>query len=165
MFFGIIDKLKQRSAKRQADYAKFIADRGIAKQILIVRKDLNMRKGKIAAQCAHASLGAILKNSTTEYIHSELSCHSLMKRIITYDSESSMASWLNHSFTKICVYVNSEEELLQIQSQAISAGILNCLITDSGKTEFNNIPTNTVLALGPAWSTDIDPITKHLPLL
>lgn len=122
------------------------------KQILVVRKDLNMRKGKIVAQTAHASLGIFTKF----FIEKGLKFKDNIPEAV--------AEWLNSSFKKVCVYVNSEEELLEIYNK-VPQEIPKILITDSGKTEFNNIPTHTCIAIGPWWSEDIDKITGNLPLL
>lgn len=65
----------------------------------------------------------------------------------------------------MCVYVNSEAELLEIVQAANDAGLYNALITDSGLTEFGGVPTKTCIAIGPAYSDRIDPVTRHLPLL
>lgn len=131
------------------------------KQVLVVRKDLNMRKGKIGAQCAHASLGAILKLMDVSSDDSGLSTYT---HKITYLKGSPLDQWLNGSFTKICVYVNSEKELIELKNKAEEKYINTCLITDSGQTEFNGVPTNTVLAIGPYLSDELDQITGHLPL-
>ena len=130
------------------------------KQIIVVRKDLNMRKGKIAAQVAHASLGAFLKSCEKK---GPLSVGLQYNGVFLKDNP--MYHWLSGPFTKICVSVDSEEELLAIQKQADELNILNCLITDSGKTEFKGIPTNTCLAIGPWWVEDLNKLTGHLPLL
>lgn len=123
------------------------------KQVLVVRKDLNMRKGKIGAQCAHASLGVILN---------KMKVFSNGDRHLIKDDR--INPWINNSFTKICVSVNSEEELLEIHQKAKEAGLLTCLITDNGQTEFNGVKTNTVVAVGPDLIEKVDQITKHLPL-
>jgi PTH2 family peptidyl-tRNA hydrolase len=126
------------------------------KQVLVVRKDLNMRKCKIAAQASHASLGAILNLTTrvsADGLHLDLSQNPALK------------SWITGSFKKICVSVNSEDELKSIYQQAEDAGLIACLITDSGLTEFRGVPTLTTCAIGPAYPEDVDPITSHLPLL
>lgn len=129
-----------------------------AKQVLIVRKDLNMRKGKIAAQCAHASLGAVFEGSFEETFWPNFRVKS-----IPYDNE--LEEWFTQRFTKICLYVESEDELLQLKQQADEAQLRNFLVTDSGLTEFKNVPTKTVLAIGPARSEYIDKITGDLKLL
>lgn len=129
------------------------------KQVIIIRKDLNMRKGKMCAQAAHASLGAILKYIDPQYY----------QRIILiscgiYDDAPAF-HWLKNSFTKVVVSCDSEEELLQLQKKADEENILNCLIQDNGKTEFNGVKTYTCLAIGPDVSEKIDKITSHLKLL
>lgn len=122
------------------------------KQIIVMRKDLNMRKGKMIAQGAHASLGIFTK-------------YFLQKGLTIKDNlQQPIKEWLDSSFAKICLYVNSEEELLNIYNK-IPNEIPKILITDSGKTEFNNIPTHTCIAIGPWWSDEIDKITGELPLL
>jgi len=121
-----------------------------AKQILIVRKDLKMGRGKEIAQACHASMGVFTSKATIED----------GKLIIPIPEVAEF--WLNQSFTKICLQVDSEEALLELQAKAEAAGILNYLITDNGVTVFKGVPTRTVLAIGPGWSTEIDPITAGL---
>lgn len=125
----------------------------MVKQVIILRKDLNMRKGKMVAQGAHASLGAVFKNSTN--INNQ--------KCITYTDD--LFEWFNESFKKVCVSCDSEKELLDLHKQAENAGLLNCLIQDKGHTEFHNIPTYTSLAIGPANNEEIDKITGNLKLL
>lgn len=127
------------------------------KQIIVVRKDLNMRKGKIAAQAAHASLGAILDLAQLDPTTNQL-CIDL--------NNPSLKEWIyNGSFTKICVYVDSEQELIDVFDKAKNANLIAKLITDSGRTEFNGIPTKTCCAIGPCDPTLLVNITGHLPLL
>lgn len=123
------------------------------KQVIVMRKDLNMRKGKMVAQGAHASIKWLV-----DYMSSS-------GRDMFYELTKDENDWLNGSFTKICVYVNSEEELLAIDQAAMDAGVKSSLIQDSGLTEFGGVPTYTCLALGPDTSENIDPISGHLPLL
>ena len=73
--------------------------------------------------------------------------------------------WLDDSFAKICVYVNSEDELLAIAEQATESGLVCHVVQDSGRTEFGGVPTFTCLALGPDEVDVIDQFTGHLPLL
>jgi PTH2 family peptidyl-tRNA hydrolase len=81
------------------------------------------------------------------------------------EKESPMYKWLDGPFTKICVSCDSEEELLVLVEKAKTEQILTCLITDSGKTEFNGVPTITCAAFGPEWVEKLDELTKHLKLL
>lgn len=122
------------------------------KQVIVMRKDLNMRKGKLIAQGAHASLGAILglcKRNGSQLI---------------LDMDERTEPWLTGRFKKICVYVNSEDELLEIYKNAQSANLVCSLIKDAGLTEFNGVATLTAVAVGPDREDRIDAITKHLPL-
>ena len=58
----------------------------------------------------------------------------------------------------------SEEDLLDLARRAHEAGLPYYLVTDSGRTEFHGVPTNTALGVGPAWGSELQPITGHLPL-
>lgn len=117
------------------------------KQVIVVRKDLKMRRGKEIAQGCHAS-------------------NSFLSDIINNNKKLSLVQkeWLKGSFTKITLKVNSEEELLQVYNNAITNGLVCYLITDSGKTEFNGVPTRTCLAIGPDYSDKIDLVTGNLEL-
>jgi PTH2 family peptidyl-tRNA hydrolase len=122
------------------------------KQIIILRKDLNMRKGKLVAQGAHASMGAIL---------------ALMKRegnTLTLEMDERTEPWLTGRFKKICVYVNTEQELLDLHKQALDAGMVCSLIQDAGLTEFGGVKTYTAVGIGPDREDKVDVLTKHLPL-
>jgi len=127
------------------------------KQVIILRKDLNMRKGKMVAQGAHASMAAILN---------EMGVNSNGDRMLYGNGMTiAMAEWLNGSFTKICVSVNSEDELIQVYKEAEAKGLPCALIRDAGHTEFNGVPTYTAVAIGPAFPHEVDPLTGHLKLL
>ena len=131
------------------------------KQVIVVRKDLNMRKGKIAAQVAHASMKVILDKMFKFNV-------SLMRRhewVLYLPYDSPLEKWLGGLFTKVVVYVESEDELLKLRDEAKEAGIIHALITDAGKTEFHGEPTLTCMAIGPDYSEKIDGITGDLPLL
>jgi len=128
------------------------------KQVIVVRKDLNMRKGKMCAQAAHASMKVITDRLIWDSAHPG-----------SYDPElrttPEITEWLTGIFTKVVVSVDSEDELVDIYNKAQEAKILSCIIEDCGLTEFHGIPTKTVVAVGPAKSEDIDKITRHLKLL
>ena len=141
------------------------------KQVIVVRKDLSMRKGKIAAQVAHASMKILLDlMSKTERIET-IDCEPkpLSFTVVTRKFEIGkglpLDMWLQGSFAKIVVYCNSEEELLQLSFKAMEAEIAHALIVDSGYTEFKGVPTKTCLALGPHDSEELNKITGHLKLL
>lgn len=73
--------------------------------------------------------------------------------------------WLDGTFTKVVVGVNSEAELLEIHRKAKEAGIPTALITDNGLTEFHGVKTNTVVSVGPWDEAAINAVTGHLSLL
>ena len=126
------------------------------KQVIVLRKDLKMRKGKMVAQGAHASMKAILDRGGIKHPESNT---------LIVEMTPEMKSWICGIFTKVCVSVDSEEELLYCYKQAKSAGLICSLIQDSGLTEFNGIPTYTAVAVGPASNEDVDKITGELKLL
>lgn len=123
------------------------------KQVICVRHDLKMRRGKQIAQGAHASMSFI--------------CRRLQEAgsVSLYDFTDAQREWLTGAFAKVCCRVDSEEELMAIHDKALEAGLEVHLITDSGKTEFHGEPTNTCLAIGPDEAEKIDDITGHLQLL
>lgn len=139
-----------------------------SKQVIVMRKDLNMRKGKMVAQGAHASLKVILDMMTLssgfEHMVTQ-GADGVAKGYLDIHGGTALNDWIYGKFTKVCLGVDSEEELLEIVNQAQVAGLPCALITDAGLTEFNGVPTNTCCAIGPAWSEEIDAITGHLKLL
>lgn len=120
------------------------------KQILVVRKDLKMRRGKECAQCAHASVGVV----TSE----------LFKDGYLTKSFANLMVWLEHGQAKITVTVNSEEEMDALYVAANAKGIMTYQVIDHGRTEFNGVHTKTVLAIGPAPDEMFVGLTDHLPL-
>ncbi|MNK09908.1 peptidyl-tRNA hydrolase [compost metagenome] len=129
------------------------------KQVIILRKDLGMRKGKMVAQGAHASMAAILSLSEDSKYEAG------NKQYLKLELDERSRAWLTGNFKKICVYVNSEEELLAIHEKAKAAGIITALIKDAGLTEFGGVPTYTAVAVGPDFDNKVDTITGQLPLL
>jgi PTH2 family peptidyl-tRNA hydrolase len=123
------------------------------KQTIVLRKDLNMRKGKMIAQGAHASMRAILMLGRQDGDNF----------VIPLDER--LAPWLLGRFKKICVSVNSEAELLALHEQAKSLGLITSLIQDAGLTEFGGVPTYTAVAVGPDREDRVDEVTGDLPLL
>lgn len=135
------------------------------KQVLVIRKDLNMRKGKIAAQAAHASLAVLLNEGHIKFDDGYTEETGVFESSYVIPMDKNIKDWLTGIFTKICVSVDSEEELLSIHQQAKDAGLICSLIQDAGLTEFGGVPTYTAVAVGPAESEDIDKITGGLKLL
>ena len=118
------------------------------KQVIVLRKDLNMRKGKMVAQGAHASLIAFRDATSIDGSQKQIGME-----------------WLCGLMTKVCVSVNSEEELNDVYQRALDSGIPCSIITDAGKTEFGGVPTKTAVAIGPDEVEKINLITGGLPLL
>lgn len=134
------------------------------KQVIVIRKDLNMRKGKIAAQASHASFKVYLDLCADEVENDEISGH-LYKKVFTYEKDGHWDNWLNGIFTKIVLSCDSEEELLDLYNQSKNSNLPCTLIVDAGLTEFNGVPTKTCIAIGPDNVDKINEITKKLKLL
>ena len=133
------------------------------KQVILYRRDLKMRKGKIAAQCAHASLAVFLRariapEGIAVAIDGTPQALDPASTLVVPMDEA-MVTWTSRGFKKIVLSVDDEEALLEAHRLAVEAGIPCALIRDSGKTEFGGVPTYTTVALGPAESTVIDPIS------
>lgn len=125
------------------------------KQVIVIRKDLKMRTGKMCSQASHASMAFITRRIDYDgcgYYKWD------------YNSEE-IIHWLENSFRKICVYVNSEQELLDIHQKALDAGLISHIIEDNGATEFHGIKTLTCCAIGPHEDSKFEGLTDHLPLL
>ncbi len=126
----------------------------ITKQIIIVRKDLDMPPGKLAAQVAHASMAPILKQCENHGLSMSLD-------LIKYQDTK---EWIFGIFRKIVLYVKSEEALLKKYHELEDAGFNVSLIQDAGYTVFGE-PTYTCIGIAPEKSSKIDPYVKRLQLL
>lgn len=124
-----------------------------AKQVIVMRKDLGMRKGKMIAQGAHAAMKVLLDAAARD------------GETLTIQPWPALAAWLSGRFTKVCVGVDSEAALVAIVEQAHAANVPCALIVDAGQTEFHGVPTKTCCAVGPAWTDEVDAITGELGLL
>lgn len=114
------------------------------KQVIVVRSDLEMSRGKIAAQAGHAAVSAA---EDAKRLHPKW-----------------WKAWLTEGQCKIAVKVGSEKELLRLEEEAKKLGMPSALISDRGLTE---LPPNTItcLGIGPAPSEKVDKITGKLALL
>jgi PTH2 family peptidyl-tRNA hydrolase len=138
------------------------------KQVICMRKDLGMRAGKMVSQGAHSSMAVLLNDMRNGISHEEYKPNIVngeYTMTLTVKENSALDQWIRGLFTKVCLRVDSEEELLNIYNTAKENGLPAELITDAGLTEFHNVPTNTCVAIGPAMSEEIDKITGHLKLL
>ncbi len=136
-----------------------------SKMMIVMRRDLQMRKGKIAAQAGHACIDAILMALNKEGRMNDLEMTSdemVLKG--TDKSRTPLSDWFIYGCAKVCVYVDSEVELLDIAKKAKEKGIIASVITDAGMTEFHGVPTKTCLALEPLPAEIADELTGDLPL-
>ena len=108
------------------------------KQVILIRNDLKMSKGKIAAQVAHASVEAVL---------------SANKKLIS--------KWRSTGMKKVTLKVNSEEELIKYYELANKTDLPCSIIIDAGRTELSP-NTKTCVAIGPGPENQIDKITGEL---
>ena len=111
------------------------------KQVILVRTDLKLSKGKACSQVAHASVEAVLKSD---------------KQVIE--------EWQDQGMKKVILKVDSKEELLSFNKKAKALGLKTALIKDAGKTFFNK-STLTCLSIGPDKEGKIDRLTSNLKLL
>ena len=140
-----------------------------AKQMIVMRRDLKMRKGKIAAQAGHACVEATLMALARE--------HRLDQVRVTEDGgwvyladdperpeATPLTDWFDAGVAKVCVYVDGEEALLDLAARGRQEGFAVALIHDAGMTEFHGEATFTCLAFEPLPAEKIDPLTGDLPL-
>ena len=138
------------------------------KQWIVLRKKytrpdgttLGLRTGKLVSQGAHASLAVVLK--VQEYEGFKEQC---MDAPPYRNQLYALNVWLQSAFTKICLGVDSEQELENIYHDAVKNDLACVMITDSGLTEFAGVPTKTCLAIGPCTVEEALPIIGHLKLL
>lgn len=126
------------------------------KQVIVIRRDLKMRRGKEIAQGAHAS-GAWLAQLVLETLDPKTG-------LATVTLDPVALVWLTTSCRKVTLQTDSEESLLHLHAAAEARGLRSVVITDSGRTEFGGVPTKTALAIGPGLATVIDEVTGHLSL-
>ena len=114
------------------------------KQAIVVRTDLKMGKGKVAAQVAHASLSAAES--------------ARQRKGAWYEG------WKEEGQAKIVLKVDSEAELDELFRKARSAGLPASLVEDRGLTQVEP-GTVTCLGIGPGPDETVDEITGKLRLL
>lgn len=111
------------------------------KQVIVVNGALDLPRGKMAAQVAHAAVGAFLGAP-----------------------RRNQADWLRQGMPKVVVQCASEDELDALLIQAEAAGLPTMLVRDAGKTVVQ-AGTATCVGIGPDLAERIDPITGELPLV
>jgi len=113
------------------------------KQVIILRKDLKMSKGKAAAQASHAAVAAAIK--------------------VMREKRKDFDVWWRTGQRKIVLAIDSENELIQLEKKIKKTGVIVVKIDDAGRTQ---LPPNTTTALGvgPYLSKEVDMITSGLKL-
>eukprot|EP01055_Gregarina_sp_Pseudo9_P002802 Gregarina_sp_Pseudo_9__2801@NODE_3036_length_776_cov_8_276798_g2768_i0_p1_GENE_NODE_3036_length_776_cov_8_276798_g2768_i0NODE_3036_length_776_cov_8_276798_g2768_i0_p1_ORF_typecomplete_len222_score24_70PTH2/PF01981_16/2_9e44DNA_pol_phi/PF04931_13/0_15YL1/PF05764_13/6_2_NODE_3036_length_776_cov_8_276798_g2768_i0110751 len=114
------------------------------KMVLCVRTDLQMGKGKIAAQCGHAVLGVYQRCHNKQYPH--------------------LTAWQKQGQAKVVLKIGGEREMHQLYAAALQAKLPAFIVHDAGRTQIAS-GSATVLAIGPAAKNSIDAITGHLKLM
>nr|ACO15445.1 Peptidyl-tRNA hydrolase 2, mitochondrial precursor [Caligus clemensi] len=117
------------------------------KMVLVVRTDLKMSKGKVAAQCCHAALDAYKKSKKGGS-----------------RAKQAVRLWEDIGQKKVTLKAESEEELLSLRRLALDKGLIAAVIQDAGKTEVEP-GTYTVLAIGPDIENKVNEVTGELRLL
>ncbi|KAL4887090.1 putative mitochondrial peptidyl-tRNA hydrolase Pth2 [Aspergillus karnatakaensis] len=128
-----------------SELANFESNNEEVKLVLVVRTDLGMTKGKIAAQCSHATLACY------KYLVAHPASSTILRR------------WEQQGQAKIALQIKSEEELQLLQAQAISLGLCARVIQDAGRTQIASGSRTVLGVLGP--KSVVDTVTGHLKLL
>ncbi|KAG6039715.1 hypothetical protein E4U41_002154 [Claviceps citrina] len=142
---GLMEKtslpLPAQDAAREADEE--------CKLVLVVRTDLGMTKGKIAAQCSHATLA----------------CYKALARSNPDTPQARLLKrWERRGQAKIAVQVKSEKEMTELRWKALDVGLTAEVIQDAGRTQIDP-GSLTVLGVGPGPKSLVDQVTGHLKLL
>lgn len=127
------------------------------KQVIVVRTDLAMDKGKAFSQVAHASMKFLADKI-------RLSMTDPSVEAVSIDLNEPERIWLEGKFTKIVLGVANEADLLAIKKNCDEKGIVASLIVDDGTTVFDGVATATCLGIGPDFTETIDSVTGHLKL-
>jgi PTH2 family peptidyl-tRNA hydrolase len=114
------------------------------KMVIVARRDLDLSKGKLAAQVGHAAVDCAL--AAMKYARKDFD------------------AWRDGGQMKVVLRVEREAELYPLKAAAEQAGLTTALVKDAGHTE---IPagTVTVLGIGPGAEEVVDRVTGHLSLL
>lgn len=157
------------------------------KQVIVMRTNYpsekgtkKLRRGKEIAQACHASIAFLTRKIqrllagdnfnewTSTAIHADDPAEAYIEgfkaAMELLDISPVELDWINGIFTKICLKVDTEEQLLEIKRRADEKGLQCHLITDRGLTEFGGVPTNTCLSIGPDEAHKIDEVTGGLEL-
>lgn len=114
------------------------------KLVVLVRNDVKMGKGKIAAQVGHAAV--------------ECALHAEKKDKKAFDA------WMACGQKKVVLKVDNREEMVRYMSEARSKGLFCAMITDAGRTQIEP-GTDTCVGIGPATCSELDAVTGDLKML
>ncbi|XP_060251129.1 peptidyl-tRNA hydrolase 2, mitochondrial isoform X1 [Ovis aries] len=144
MRFGMLPKSSARETNADTETeASILGESGEYKMILVVRNDLKMGKGKVAAQCSHAAVSAYKQ---------------IQKR-----NPELLKEWEYCGQPKVVVKAPDEETLVELLTHAKVLGLTVSLIQDAGRTQIAP-GSRTVLGIGPGPADLIDKVTGHLKL-
>lgn len=155
MTFGDLSKLIEAQSKVPDDKLKMW---------ILVRKDLNMRKGKMIAQSGHGVLeglfGDVMNSLATALDQNPDAEHVTAK----LEMQATIIKWWTTGQTKITIGAKSEQDLFDTQKAVNDRGIRAIIIQDNGLTEFKG-KTYTVCVLGPCRPSQVKDITDKFDLL
>ncbi|KAL8864948.1 MAG: hypothetical protein Q9174_007152 [Haloplaca sp. 1 TL-2023] len=138
----------EQMGQKQGELNQFEGNREECKLVLVVRGDLGMGKGKIAAQCSHATLA----------------CYRALSNTFPLSLNPVLKQWERMGQAKVVVQAKNEEELETLQAQALSLGLCGQIIHDAGRTQIAS-GSATVLGVGPGPKSVVDQVTGKLKLL
>ncbi|MBZ3869908.1 Peptidyl-tRNA hydrolase 2, mitochondrial [Sciurus carolinensis] len=142
--FGMLSKNSTSETEKGTETeASILGESGEYKMILVVRNDLKMGKGKVAAQCSHAAVSAY-------------------KQVQRRNPEV-LKQWEFCGQPKVVVKAPDEETLIELLTHAKMLGLTVSLIQDAGRTQIEP-GSRTVLGIGPGPADLIDKVTGHLKL-
>ncbi|XP_041657523.1 peptidyl-tRNA hydrolase 2, mitochondrial [Cheilinus undulatus] len=141
--FGPASKNLMAAMGNGTGEASVMGEGGEFKMILVVRNDLKMGKGKVAAQCSHAAVSA--------YKQVQRRNPDLLKQ------------WEYCGQPKVVVKAPNEDTLIDLLGHAKEVGLPVSLIQDAGRTQIAP-GSRTVLGIGPGPADLIDKVTGDLKL-
>ena len=141
---GVAENEVTVSGEEMATAKQFGMLDGPYKMVLCVNMSLKMEKGKIAAQCGHATLACYRKSLKM--------------------CPDAVSWWERLGQAKIALKINDESEMEAIHAKAKALGLATYIVEDAGRTQIA-AGSRTVLGIGPAPVKVIDSITSHLKLL
>lgn len=137
------------------------------KMVLVVRKDLKMGAGKVAAQCAHAAVASVeMLSSLREKPQEGIECccnASELCRTSSFLWHDWFCLWRYSGYSKVVLQCTDENDLISLAQKSKEASLPFYAVRDAGRTQVA-AGSKTVLAVGPAPKTVVDSITGHLKL-